>query len=138
MVLTQELKKSKYSIHKAPRLSIMRMLHCKLKNMFIRPSYKDVRIRYMILLPIVMYLAQVIQVSVTLLWLLRKHHPWRRWVLWVSLLYPKNTILWFQRRFFTSKNQWFRSQNPNYKFILKDLDTQIASIHLIDLKKKVM
>ena len=40
--------------------------------------------------------------------------------------------------FFTSKNQWFRSQNPNYKFILKDLDTQIASMHLIDLKKKVM
>ena len=78
MVLTQELKKSKYSIHKAPRLSIMRMLHCKLKNMFIRPSYKDVRIRYMILLPIVMYLAQVIQVSVTLLWLLRKTPPLKK------------------------------------------------------------
>ena len=50
----------------------MKTLHCKHKEMVIRPCCKDFRIRYMALLSIVMSPVQMIQVKTKWFWLLRK------------------------------------------------------------------
>ena len=90
MDLMQELKRFKDSIDKPLRRcknsidkplegvtirfrqSNMKTLHCKPKEMCSRPSYKNVKIKSMTLLSVVMFLVQEIQVKTTLLWLLRK------------------------------------------------------------------
>ena len=89
----QELKRSKDSIDKPLRWSknsinkpsqgltirfrssSMKKWHCKHKEMYIRPSYKDVKIKSLTLLSIIKFLVHMIQVKITLLWLLRKTPP---------------------------------------------------------------
>ena len=50
----------------------IKTLHCSHKGICIRTSHKDVKIKSVTLLSIAMFLLQVIQVKITLLWLFRK------------------------------------------------------------------
>ena len=54
------------------RPSNMRTWHWRCKEMFIRSSYKDIKIKFMILLSITMYLVHMIQVKITSLRLLKR------------------------------------------------------------------
>ena len=124
MDLMQKFKRFKKSISNPSinkitqyRLSSMITCHCRCKEMSIRSRFKDVKIRCMILLLIVMYHVQMIQVKITSLWFLRKTSLLKKWILWVSYYIKR-----IQRRYIMTKRRQCRAKYPHHSFMVVELD----------------
>ena len=132
----QELNRSKNSIDKPSQTVTIRLRssskktwHCKHKEMYIRPSNKDVKARSVNLLSKVMCLVQMIPVNIVTI--IEKNTTPEEDDFYEYPYY----IARIQIQFISTKIRWFRAQYPHHRFIIEELNNA-NSIHVFNRFKK--